>query len=80
MLKMTALAADKDYSLFREQGWSDIDLVAHGYAILPGPDGERIGWLISMLGHPARMAGLGAAISLGKTGRDAIDYAMEGSP
>ena len=51
-------------------------------------DQKRLEWLFPVLtklddptgiGGP-RTAALGAALMLGKTGRDALDYAMEGSP
>lgn len=51
-------------------------------------DQKRLEWLfpvLTKLDDPAgiggpRTAALGAALMLGKTGRDALDYAMEGSP
>lgn len=48
-------------------------------------DRRRLEWLIPVIddsdaaGGPRTMA-LGAALMVGKTGRDAIDYAMEGCP
>ena len=51
-------------------------------------DQRRLEWLLTVMsleddqgevGGP-RTAALGAALMLGKTGRDAIDFAMEGSP
>ena len=51
-------------------------------------DQRRLEWLLTVMsldddpkglgGH--RTVALGAALMLGKTGRDAVDYAMEGSP
>lgn len=40
----------------------------------------RRAWLASLMSRPDRLAALGAAVSLGKTGSDAVDFAMEGSP
>lgn len=59
----------------------------------PGPTGpftdtQRLDWMMPMMSlgdDPARVGNkrtvaLASALVLGKTGRDAIDYAMEGSP
>ena len=49
----------------------------------PPPDSarhDRTAWLASLMSRPDRLAALGAAVSLGKTGSDAVDFAMEGSP
>ena len=51
-------------------------------------DQRRLEWLLPVIGTAgdtdrvgnARTMALGAALMLGKTGRDAIDFAMEGSP
>ena len=78
-MKMTPLAADKDYSLFRDQGWTDWGLVAAGYAYPPDADTARLAWLSTLLYRPDRWTALVAAMSLGKIGHEAVDYAMEGS-
>lgn len=52
------------------------------------PDTQRLNWLlplVTVLDDPTNVGGprtqaLAAALMLGKSGRDAIDYAMEGSP
>ena len=54
----------------------------------PVTDTQRLDWLlplVTVLDDPTNVGGprtqaLAAALVLGKTGRDAIDYAMEGSP
>ena len=54
----------------------------------PVTDTQRLDWmlpLMSLADDPNNLGGprtkaLAAALVLGKTGRDAIDYAMEGSP
>lgn len=51
-------------------------------------DQRRLEWLLPVIGTAgdtdrvgnARTMALGAALMLGKTDRDAIDFAMEGSP
>ena len=54
----------------------------------PIADQRRLEWLLPVIGTAgdtdrvgnARTLALGAALMLGKTDRDAIDFAMEGSP
>jgi hypothetical protein len=56
--------------------------------IAPVTDTQRLDWLlplVTVLDDPNNLGGprtkaLAAALVLGKSGRDAIDYAMEGSP
>lgn len=63
----------------RASGWTDPVLLA---------DQRRLQWLLPVIGTAgdpdhvgnARTMALGAALMLGKTDRDAIDFAMEGSP
>ena len=69
--------------------WKAIQALApiHG-PTAPYTDTQRLNWMLTMMSlgdDPAnvgdkRTAALAATILLGKQGRDAIDFAMEGSP
>lgn len=83
------------YAALLAVGWTDAQLAAHGYSnpeIGPAPTGptdtQRLEWVLPLLslddgdGAPGnrRTVALASALVLGKSGRDAIDFAMEGFP